>query len=154
MITASVIKGLRGLLKTKQQYFKNLSLNDITGNKTFRRTIKPCSNQKRSGSDKITLSGNVLVITSEKEIKKTMNNYFINITKHLNLKLQTASNTMDIEEITSAFNNHVSIIGDRGVTGGGKRGSLPCPFSKIGKKSPNLGKKCFDCCHLWVKFLI
>ena len=38
-----------------------------------------------------------------------MNNYFINITKHLNLKPHTASNTMDIEQITSAFNNHVSI---------------------------------------------
>ena len=136
MITASVIKGLRGLLKTKQQYFKNLSLNDITGNKTFCRTIKPCSNQKRSGSDKITLSGNVLVITSEKEIKKTMNNYFINITKHLNLKLQTASNTMDIEEITSAFNNHVSIIEDRGVTGWGEKGKSPLPFFKNWKKVP------------------
>ena len=38
-----------------------------------------------------------------------MNNYFINITKHLNLKPHTASNTRDIEQITSAFNNHVSI---------------------------------------------
>ena len=38
----------------------------------------------------------------------------------------------------------------RGVEGGG----LPCPFSEIGKKYPNLGKKCPDCGHLWVKFLI
>ena len=38
-----------------------------------------------------------------------MNNYFANITKHLNLKHRTASNTMDTEQITSAFNNHVTI---------------------------------------------
>ena len=38
-----------------------------------------------------------------------MNNYFINITKHLNLKPHIASNAMDIEQITSAFNKHVSI---------------------------------------------
>ena len=38
-----------------------------------------------------------------------MNNYFINITKHLNLKPRTTSSTMDIEQITSAFNNQVSI---------------------------------------------
>ena len=38
-----------------------------------------------------------------------MNNYFINITRHLNLKPHTASNTVDIERITSAFTNHVSI---------------------------------------------
>ena len=38
-----------------------------------------------------------------------MNNYFINIKKHLNLKPHTASNTMDKEQITSALNNHISI---------------------------------------------
>ena len=65
-----------------------------------------------------------------------MNNYFINITKDLNLKLQTASNTMDIEEITSAFNNHVSIIEDRGVTGWGGKGEVsPALFQKL-EKSP------------------
>ena len=37
-----------------------------------------------------------------------MNNNFINITKHLNLKPHTASNTMVIMQGT-AFGNHVSI---------------------------------------------
>ena len=32
-----------------------------------------------------------------------MNNYFINFTKHLNLKPHTVSNTMDIEQIASAL---------------------------------------------------
>ena len=85
------------LRKTKQQYFKNLNLNDVTGNKTFWRTIKAYFNEKGSGSDKIVLSGNESVITNEKEIANTMNNYFINIKKHLNLKPHTASNAMDIE---------------------------------------------------------
>ena len=43
------------------------------------------------------------------------------------------------------------------VTRGGmgwRKGSLPFPFSKIGKKCPNLEKKCPNCGHLWVKFLI
>ena len=62
--------------------------------------------------DKIALSGNKSVLTSEKEIAKTINNYFINGTKHLNSKPHTASNTMDIEQITSAFNNHISIKKD------------------------------------------
>ena len=88
---------------------KNLNLNDVTDNKTFWRTIKPYFNKKGSGSDKIALSGNKSVLTNEKEIANTMNNYFINITKHLNLKPHTASNTMDIEQITSAFNNYVNI---------------------------------------------
>ena len=66
------------LRKTKQQYFKNLNLNDVTDNKTFWRTIKPYFNEKVSGSDKIALSGNESVLTNEKEIANTINNYFIN----------------------------------------------------------------------------
>ena len=70
-------------------------MNEITDNKTFWRTIKPYFNEKGSGSDKIALSGNKSVLTNEKEIANTMNNYFISITNHLNLKPHTASNTME-----------------------------------------------------------
>ena len=43
---------------------------------------------------------------------------------------------------------------ERRVTrGGGGEGGLPCPSSKIGKKCPNLEKKCLDCDHLWVQFI-
>ena len=41
----------------------------------------------------------------------------------------------------------------RGGGGGGGGGGLPCTFSKIGKKCPNLEKKCPDYGHLWVQFL-
>ena len=40
------------------------------------------------------------------------------------------------------------------LTRGGGRGGLPCPFSKIEKKCPNLEEKCPDCGHLRVQFLI
>ena len=70
-------------------------MNEITDNKTFWRTIKPYFNEKGSGSDKIALYGNESVLTNEKEITNTMNNYFISITNHLNLKPHTASNTME-----------------------------------------------------------
>ena len=42
----------------------------------------------------------------------------------------------------------------RRVTRGGRGGGLPCPFSKIGKKCPNFGKKMPWLCPSWVKFLI
>ena len=38
-----------------------------------------------------------------------MNNYFINITKTLNLKPCKCSNAMNINEIISTFDNHISI---------------------------------------------
>ena len=67
--------------------------------------MKTYFNEKGLGSKKITLSGNQPVLTGEKEIIYTMNNDFVNIPKHLNLKPLTSFNTMDIEQITSAFNN-------------------------------------------------
>ena len=38
-----------------------------------------------------------------------MNNYFINITKDLDLKPSTAPNTSDIDEITKHFDDHISV---------------------------------------------
>ena len=38
-----------------------------------------------------------------------MNNYFINITKTLNLKPYKYPNTVKINEIISTFDNHISI---------------------------------------------
>ena len=42
----------------------------------------------------------------------------------------------------------------RHVTRGGRGRGLPCPFSKIAKKCPNLGTKSPGGGHLWVKFII
>ena len=38
-----------------------------------------------------------------------MNNYFINITKNLDLKPSTISNTSDIDKITKHFDDHISV---------------------------------------------
>ena len=37
-----------------------------------------------------------------------MNNYFINITKNLDLKSSAVPNTSDIDEITKHFDDHIS----------------------------------------------
>ena len=38
-----------------------------------------------------------------------MNNYFISITKNLNLKSSAVSNTSDIDKITKHFDDHISV---------------------------------------------
>ena len=38
-----------------------------------------------------------------------MNNYFINITKNLDLKPSTVPNASDLDEITKYFDDHISI---------------------------------------------
>ena len=49
------------------------------------------------------------ILTDDKDIAKTMNNFFINITKNLNLKPYKDSSLTNINEITSNFDNHVSV---------------------------------------------
>ena len=38
-----------------------------------------------------------------------MNNYFINVTKNLDLKPSAVSNTSDIDELTKHFDDHISV---------------------------------------------
>ena len=71
--------------------------------------MKPYFNDKGSNSRRITLLENDSILTDDKDIAKTMNNFFINITKNLNLKPYKDSSLTNINEITSNFDNHVSV---------------------------------------------
>ena len=62
-----------------------------------------------SNSRRITLLENDAILTYDKDIAKTMNNFFINITKKLNLKPHKDSSLTDINGITSNLDNHISI---------------------------------------------
>ena len=81
---------------------------DIKDNKKFWKTIRPYFSDKGYNQTKITVVKKDCVITDEKKIASLMNNYFTNITKTLDLKPSTVSNTSDIEEITKHFDDHIS----------------------------------------------
>ena len=49
------------------------------------------------------------VLTNDNDIAKTINNFFINITKNLNLKPDKDSSLTNINEMTSKFDNHISV---------------------------------------------
>ena len=82
---------------------------DIKDNKKFWKTIRPYFSDKGYNQTKITVVKKDCVITDEKKIAGLMNNYFTNITKTLDLKPSTVSNTSDIEEITKHFDDHISV---------------------------------------------
>ena len=54
-------------------------------NQTFSKTVKPYFSDKRSNSKRITVLENDLILTDHKDITKTMNYFFINMIKNLNL---------------------------------------------------------------------
>ena len=97
------------LRKTKRNYFKNVKIQDITDNKKFWKTIRPYFSDKGYNQTKITIVEKDSIITDEKKIATLMNNYFINITKNLDLKPSTVPNTSDIDEITKHFDDHISV---------------------------------------------
>ena len=97
------------LRKTKRNYFKNVKIQDITDNKKFWKTIRPYFSDKGYNQTKITIVEKDSIITDEKKIATLMNNYFINITKNLDLKPSTVPNTNDADEITKHFDDHISI---------------------------------------------
>ena len=97
------------LRKTKRNYFKNVKTQDIKDNKKFWKTIRPYFSDKEYNQTKIRVVKKDCIITDEKKIASLMNNYFTNITKTLDLKPSTASNTSDIDEITKHFDDHISV---------------------------------------------
>ena len=65
---------------------------------TFRKTVIPYLSNKGSNSIGITLSEYDSILTDDKDIAKTMNSSFINITKKLNLKPYKDSSLTDIDK--------------------------------------------------------
>ena len=69
-----------------EKQYENLSVKNVMDNQTLWKTIKPYFSDKGSNSRRITLLENDLILPDDKDIAKTMNNFFINIIKNLNLK--------------------------------------------------------------------
>ena len=61
--------------KSKKQYFSNISVSDVTDNKSFWKSVKPYFSNKGSNSNKITLVENDAIITNDRVISKTMNKF-------------------------------------------------------------------------------
>ena len=77
--------------------------------KTSWKTGKPYSSEMGSNPRQITLLENDSILTDDKDIAETMNNFCMNITKNLNLKPCKDSSLTDINSITSNFDNHINI---------------------------------------------
>ena len=82
-----------------------MNIKQVSDNKLFWKSVKPFFSDKASNSSKITPVEENNIISDEEEIANIMNNYFINVTKTLNLKKQLGVGRSGINE----FENHISI---------------------------------------------
>ena len=81
----------------------------MSDNKSFWMSVKPYFSTKGLSSNKVTLVENDAINTKGRVISKTMKKFFIKATIELNLKSFKNSSETDINQITSAFKNYVSI---------------------------------------------
>ena len=102
--------------REKRKYFNNLHMNNFTDNKKFWKTEKPLFSNTGGGSQKITLVKNDKIISSDKEVADTFNEFFKNSVESLNISenrylINDTGNLDDPVEIAiKKFENHPSII--------------------------------------------
>ena len=102
--------------KTKQEYYENLDITKITDNKTFWKTVGPYFRERFCDAQKITLIENDDIVTEDAKTCEIFNDFFSNIVKNLNLKIDE-SHLTDSEHIHDPvdraifkYQNHPSII--------------------------------------------
>ena len=93
------------LRKTKKEYYDNLNIKQVSDNKLFWKSIKPFFSYKGPSSSKITLVEGNYIVSNEEEIANIMNDYFINVTRTLNLNKHFSASNGDPSE----FDSHIGI---------------------------------------------
>ena len=103
------------LRKAKRDYYENLELGKVNDSKKFWNTVKPVFRNKVTTRNNITLIENEKVVTSEIELAKIFNKYFVDIVPKLGIKPIVSIRNNDLETgnlstIIKKYKNHSSII--------------------------------------------
>ena len=75
------------LRKAKRKHFEDLSIADVTDNKKFWKRVKPLLGNKIKGNPNIALVESNDLITDEKSLAETFNNYFVNVVSNLGINI-------------------------------------------------------------------
>ena len=99
----------------KKNYYANLDIHNVTDNKKFWSTVKPFFSEKSNTGKNITLIDGDNIFSTEKQMAETMNIFFSNAVKSLEIKGFKPDDTVnegldDINKIVSKLKNHLSII--------------------------------------------
>ena len=72
--------------KERKKYYNNLNINKITDNKQFWQTVKPLLSEKGTRFAHINLVDNEKIISEDRDVAQTLNNFFENAVKSLGIK--------------------------------------------------------------------
>ena len=76
---------------------ENLDLGKVNHSKKFWNTVKPVFGNKVTARNNITLTENEKVVTSEIELAKIFNKYFVDVVPKLGIKPVVSSRNNDLE---------------------------------------------------------
>ena len=102
---------LKLLRQTKEKYFSNINVKEVSDNKTFWKSVKPFFSNKGLNSNNILLKEGNEIVNDDGKIAFIMNMYFTNITKHMNLQTNKMSHPEELVNILDTFKNHMSVRG-------------------------------------------
>ena len=71
--------------KFKREYYKNLNIKNVTDNELLWKSVKPSLSDKSRIRDRINISEKGKILKTESETAETLNNFFSNIVKNLNI---------------------------------------------------------------------
>ena len=101
--------------KERKRFYTNLDVRNITDNKKFWKTMKPFFSDKGLGKNAITLVEGNKIIGEDVEVATTLNTFFDNAVKNLDISIPTEympgtpSEIDKIDNIVAKFNSHPSI---------------------------------------------
>ena len=104
------------LKKAKKESYQNLDEKNVIDNKKFWKTVKPLLSDKSVSREKINLTENEKMLTSESETAETLNNFFSNIVKKLNIPKFNSNNSVTenikdpVFKAILKYKNHPSIL--------------------------------------------
>ena len=98
------------LKKSKQNFFRNLNIKDLSDNKKFWKKIAPLFSNNTKTADTIILTKDDEIIRDEKKVATIFNTYFLNLTKDLKLKKASKiSKESTLSEIIKSYDESNSI---------------------------------------------
>ena len=104
------------LEKAKKEYYQNLDEKNVIDNEKFWKTVKSLLSDKSVSREKIDLTKNEKMLTSEFETAGTLNNFFSIIVKKLNIPKFNSNNpvTENIKDpvfkVILKYKNYLSIL--------------------------------------------
>ena len=102
--------------KEKKKFYDNIDISLITDNKKFWQTVKPLFSEKHFGKKKVILVEGENIISNDREVAETMNDFFSNIVENLDINANQDEHFIHdcdsnhISNIISNYKDHPSII--------------------------------------------